>query len=94
MIQGLKVGGGITVINLFCDFLLAGDTHPWTPVEIHDDLDGKVLVFDNGHDQNVLGACNLVELPRAEDEDTRQRIQKSFAIPTDLILISAAHSHM
>jgi hypothetical protein len=91
--QGLRVGVGITVINPFLDVPLAGYYYPRPPVGIHDDLHAKTLVFDDGHDQIVLVACDLVELPRAAVENARQRIQKSFGIPPDHILITATHSH-
>jgi len=91
--QGLKVGIGITVINPFLDVPLAGYYYPRMPVGIHDDLHAKALVLDNGHDQIVLVACDLVELPRAAVENARQRIQKMFGIPPDHVLITATHSH-
>lgn len=91
--QSLRVGVGVTVINPFLDVPLAGYYYPRLPVGIHDDLHAKALVFDNGHDQIVLVACDLVELPRAAVESARQRIQKSYGIPPDHILITATHSH-
>lgn len=92
-IQDLKVGVGVTVINPFFDVPLAGYYYSRTPVGIHDDLHAKALILDNGHDQIVLVACDLVRLPRAAVEDARLRIQKALGIPPDHVLITATHSH-
>src|ERR1019366_5757647 len=84
--QGLKVGVGVSVINPFLDVPLAGYYYSRMPLGVHDDLHAKALVFDNGHDQIVLVACDLVELPRAAVEDARLRIQRAFGIPPDHVL--------
>lgn len=91
--QDLRVGVGIAVINPFLDVPLAGYYYSRTPVGIHDNLHAKALVFDNGHDQIVLVTCDLVRVPRTAVEDARERIQKSFGIRPDHILITASHSH-
>lgn len=91
--QALKVGVGISVINPFLDTPLAGYYYPRMPLGVHDDLHAKALVFDNGSEQIVLVACDLVELPRAAVEDARRRIQKAFGIPPDHVLVTATHSH-
>jgi hypothetical protein len=89
----LKVGVGVTVINPFLDIPLAGYFYDRSPQGIHDDLHSKALLFDNGTDQIVLVACDLVHLPREAVEDARLRVQKSLGIPPERVLVSATHSH-
>jgi hypothetical protein len=79
--------------SMFSDVSLAVYYHLRTSVGIHDDLHVKALAFDNGQDQIVWVACNLVEVPRTGVEDPPQRIQKSFGITPDHVLIAVTHFH-
>jgi hypothetical protein len=63
------------------------------PDGVHDDLHAKALVIDDGHDQVVLVACDLVEIPSEAVEEARRQISARWKIPADHILISATHTH-
>jgi neutral ceramidase len=90
---GLKIGLGRSVITPFLDVPMAGYYYPRSADGVHDDLYAKTLILDEGRDQIVLVACDLVEIPRSVVEQARERITRQLKIPADHMLISATHSH-
>ncbi len=90
---GLKIGVASTTITPFLDIPLQGYYYPRMPDGVHDDLHAKAWVIDDGHDQVVLVACDLVEVSREAVEAARQRISSRCGIPADHVLISATHTH-
>ena len=90
---GLKIGVASATITPFLDIPLEGYYYPRMPDGVHDDLHAKALVIDDGHEQAVLVACDLVEVPREAVEDARRKISARCGIPADHILISATHTH-
>jgi len=90
---GLKIGVASETITPFLDIPLVGYYYPRMPDGVHDDLHAKALVIDDGHDQIVLVACDLVGLPREAAAEARRQISARFKIPADHILISATHTH-
>lgn len=90
---GLKIGVGRTVITPSLDIPMAGYYYPRMPDGVNDDLHASALVFDDGHTQAALVACELVHVNREAVEAARQKIQKKWGIPASHVLISATHSH-
>jgi neutral ceramidase len=90
---GLKIGLGQSVVTPFLDVPLAGYYYPRSADGVHDDLYAKTIILDDGRDQIVLVACDLVEIPRSVVEQARERITQRLKIPADHVLISATHSH-
>jgi len=89
----LKIGVASTTITPFLDISLQGYAYPRTPDGVHDDLHAKAWVIDDGHDQVVLVACDLVEVSREAVEAARRQISARCGIPADHVLISATHTH-
>lgn len=90
---GLMIGVGRSVITPFLDVPMAGYYYPRSADGVHDDLYAKAVIFDDGRDQIVLIACDVVEIPRAVAEKARERIAQQLKIPAGHVLISATHSH-
>ncbi len=90
---GLKIGVASATITPFLDVPLVGYYYPRMPDGVHDDLHAKALVIDDGHEQAVLVACDLVEVTREAVEEARRQISAKSGIPADHILISATHTH-
>jgi neutral ceramidase len=90
---GLKIGVASTTITPFLDIPLQGYYYPRMPDGVHDDLHAKALVIDDGQDQVVLVACDLVEVSREAVEAARRQISARCGIPADHVLISATHTH-
>ena len=90
---GFKIGVGSATITPFLDTPMEGYYYPRMPDGVHDDLHAKALVIDDGHDQIVLVACDLVGISREAVEEARRQISARCGIPADHILISATHSH-
>ena len=89
----LKIGVASATITPFLDIPMAGYYYTRTPDGVHDDLHAKALVIDDGHEQIVLVACDLVGLSREAVEAARRQIGERCGIPADHILISATHTH-
>lgn len=89
----LKIGVGASVITPFLDEPMAGYYYERFADGVHDDLQARALLFDDGRERVVLVACDLVNLPKAVAQEARQRIQKRFGIAADHVMISATHSH-
>jgi hypothetical protein len=89
----LRIGAGRGVITPYLDEPMAGYYYERFADGVHDDLQARALLFDDGKERVVLVACDLVNLPRSVALEARQRIQKRFGIPADHVLISATHSH-
>ena len=90
---GLKIGVASATITPFLDVPLEGYYYPRMPDGVHDDLHAKALVIDDGHEQAVLVACDLVEVTREAVEEARRQISARCGIPADHVLISATHTH-
>ena len=90
---GLKIGVASSTITPFLDNPLVGYYYPRMPDGVHDDLHAKTLVIDDGHEQVVLVACDLVGIPRQPVDEARQLIAARLKIPADHVLISATHTH-
>ena len=71
---GLKIGVASATITPFLDVPLVGYYYPRMPDGVHDDLHAKALVIDDGHEQAVLVACDLVEVTREAVEEARRQI--------------------
>ena len=91
--DGLKVGAGTSVITPFLDHALAGYYFPRTAEGVHDDLQAKALLFDDGRDRVVLVACDTIGMNPRAAADARRRIRERLNIPEDHVLISATHCH-
>jgi len=92
-VPGFKIGVASATITPFLDIPLEGYYYPRMPDGVHDDLHAKALVIDDGHDQVVLVACDLVGISREAVEEARRQISARCGIQADHILISATHSH-
>jgi neutral ceramidase len=90
---GLKIGLGRSAITPFLDVPMAGYYYPRSADGVHDDLYAKSVILDDGKNQIVVVACDLVDVPRDVVVQARERIARQLKIPADHVLISATHSH-
>ena len=89
----LKIGVASGAITPFLDQPLAGYYYPRSADGVHDHLQAKALVIDDGGRQVVLVACDTIGVRRDVIEEVRARVQKQLGIPADHVLISATHCH-
>ena len=60
---------------------------------IHDDLNVRAIVLDDGTNQAALIGCEVIGLAFPLVEKIVARVTKETAIPADRILLSAVHTH-
>jgi hypothetical protein len=62
-------------------------------VGVHDDLQGKALVLDDGQTKLALITADLRQLDAEAVRQVRARVTQQTDIPADHVLISASHTH-
>lgn len=89
----LKIAVSSTVVTPFLDQPMAGYYYPRSAEGIHDPLQAKALVFEDGSRRAVLVACDTVSIQKETTDQVRRRIEKQLGIPADHVMISATHCH-
>ncbi len=62
-------------------------------VGVHDDLQGKALVLDDGQTKLALLTVDLLQLDAAAVQEIRTRVAAQTDIPADHILVTTSHTH-
>jgi hypothetical protein len=60
---------------------------------IHDELNARCLVLDDGSTKLALVVVDLLGIHRRVSEEARRLIQESTGIPRECVMISATHTH-
>jgi hypothetical protein len=60
---------------------------------IHDELNARCLVLDNGEERIAIAVCDAVALGNETVLRAKQLIEKRTGIPPDHVLIAATHTH-
>lgn len=89
----LKIGVASSVITPFLDQPLAGYYYPRSADGVHDHLQAKALILDDGRRQAALVACDNIGVRKDVVAEVRARIHKQLGIPPDHVLVSATHCH-
>lgn len=71
----------------------AGSMGPRFCDSVHDRLQVRCLVLDNGETKIALAVCDSCMIPRAIFDAAKGLVAKNTGIPTDHILCSATHCH-
>src|SRR5204862_263515 len=72
---------------------LVGGFHPEISTTVHDELQARCLVFDNGETRMVLVVCDSLGLAQSVCDAARSLIHAENAIPEENVLICATHTH-
>ncbi|RPI26003.1 MAG: hypothetical protein EHM61_12875 [Acidobacteria bacterium] len=89
----LRVGVGTSDITPPNGVPMAGYYHVRLSEGVHDPLQAKAIVLENGGVTAVLVTCDLVHLPHEIVGQAREAIQKEIGLPGSCAMISATHSH-
>jgi neutral ceramidase len=89
----LRVGVGTSDITPPAGVPMAGYYHVRLSEGVHDPLQAKAILLENGGVQAALVTCDLVSLPRPLVEQARAEIEKLTGVPGSSVMISATHSH-
>ena len=76
------IGGGII-----------GGFHPIPSTHIHDELNARCLVLDNGETRLAIVVCDLLGASREVFDEARRLVTEETGLPGANLLMSATHTH-
>ncbi|MFN0196662.1 MAG: hypothetical protein ACKVT0_07940 [Planctomycetaceae bacterium] len=89
----LLAGAATSNITPFIGGDIVGGFKPNPSKHIHDELNVRCLVLDNGKTKLAIVICDLAGLHRSVSDEARKLIQDDVGIPLENVLISATHTH-
>lgn len=89
----LKAGAAQTNITPPLGAYLAGSLKARHATEVHDELQAKALVLDDGTTQIAFVICDVICIPRATCDAAKTLIADRVGIPGEQVLIAATHTH-
>ena len=72
---------------------IIGGFVPFPSRHIHDELNARCLVMEDGKTSIAVVVCDLLGLHRAVSEEARRLIAAETGIPREHVMISATHTH-
>jgi neutral ceramidase len=72
---------------------IVGGFKPFPATHVHDELNARCLVLDDGQKRLALVVCDLLGVHRAVSDEARKLIRESIGLPPEQVLISATHTH-
>jgi hypothetical protein len=72
---------------------VVGGFLPFPCTHIHDELQARCLVLDDGKSKLALVVCDLLGLHRSISVEARKLIEQDLGIPPANVLISGTHTH-
>jgi hypothetical protein len=91
--DALRAGAAISNITPPLDEPIVGGFSPKPATHIHDELNVRCLVLDNGQTRIGFVVSDNVGIPREVYDAARQEIEKVTGIPGNHLLMSATHTH-
>ncbi len=89
----LKAGAATSNITPPIGDDIIGGFVPFPSTHIHDELQARCLVLDDGQTKLALVVCDLLGIHRNVSSEARKLIQTKVGIPAENVLISATHTH-
>ena len=72
---------------------IIGGFVPYPSKHVHDELQARCLVLDDGKTKLAFVVCDLLGLHRIVSTEARRLIQEKTGIPPECVMISATHTH-
>jgi len=72
---------------------IIGGFVPFPATNVHDDLNARCLVVDDGQTKLALVVLDLLGIDYCVSQEARKFIEQEMAIPASNVLISAVHTH-
>src|SRR5580765_4330279 len=72
---------------------IVGGFTPFPATYVHDELNARCLVLDDGSSKLVFVVCDNVAVPREVFDEARRLVEKETNIPPERLLFSATHTH-
>src|SRR3954470_1656758 len=87
--QSLKVGAAASNITPPLGENIVGGFSPSPSTQVHDELNARCLVLDDGKTRLALVVCDLLGIHRLVSDEARRIIAERSKIPASHVLISA-----
>jgi neutral ceramidase len=91
--ESLKAGAAISNITPDIGAPVIGGFVPFPSTQIHDELNVRCLVLDDGSKKIALVVCDLLGIHRIVSEEARRLILERHGIPVANVMISGTHTH-
>jgi hypothetical protein len=91
--ESLKAGAAISNITPDIGAPVIGGFVPFSSTQIHDELNVRCLVLDDGSKKIALVVCDLLGIHRIVSEEARRLILERHGIPVANVMISGTHTH-
>ena len=88
-----KAGAAVSNANPPLGTSLAGNMRDNKSVYIHDDINVRCLVLDDGTTRLAFAIVDSCMLLREVTDDAKQQIEEAIGLPPEQVTISAVHSH-
>ena len=89
----LRAGAAVGDITPDLGQMIVGDWVPTPAKHIHDPLQVRVLVLDDGTKRLAIVVCDNVGLPREVCDEAKRLTQKATGLDRAHVLISSTHTH-
>lgn len=89
----LTAGAAQTNITPPLESQLAGSLHARWATDVHDELQAKALVLDDGTTQLAVVVCDVIVVTREVCDAAKTLIAERVGIPAEHVLIAATHTH-
>jgi hypothetical protein len=89
----LRAGAATSNITPDLGANIVGGFQPFPGKDVHDELNARCLVLDDGDTKIALVVCDLLGMHRSVSIEARRLIQQQTGIPPENVLISATHTH-
>ena len=89
----IKAGAATSNITPWLGISINGSMSDMKSRYIHDELNVRCLVLDDGQTKLAIAVCDACALAQSVVDDAKARIKSASNIPADHVLISATHTH-
>lgn len=89
----LHAGAATSNITPWLGVTMPGSFRPRYGEDVHDELQAKALVIDNGDVRIAMVTCDLIAIPEAIANAVKARIQERCGISPECVMVNATHTH-
>src|SRR5215207_2760651 len=91
--RGFRAGAAVGDITPDLGAMIIGGFNPKPAKHVHDPLQVRALVLDDGAQRLALVVCDNIGLPREVCDEAKRLAQKRSGIDAARVLIAATHTH-
>ncbi len=88
-----KAGAATSNITPPIGEAIIGGFSPFPSAQIHDELNARCLVLDNGEKRLAIVVCDLLGGAKQMFDEAARLVKEETAIPRDSLLMSCTHTH-